>query len=66
MDVVPHLAYAALSDESNRVRRQATLMLVFQPRENRIRRILLKIERTAKDQKILTSARYGLAMYDDG
>ncbi len=63
IDAVPHLAHAALNDESLRVRRTATLMLALQAPEKRVARVLRKILAGASDPKILKHANYGLDRY---
>lgn len=63
IDAVPHLAYAALNDESLRVRRTATLMLALQAPAKRITRILRKILAGASDPKIIKHANFGLDRY---
>ncbi|MEE9253307.1 MAG: HEAT repeat domain-containing protein, partial [Pseudomonadales bacterium] len=63
IDAVPHLAHAALTDESVRVRRTGTLMLALQSPEKRIARILRKIAAKETDPKALRHAKFGLARY---
>ena len=63
IDAVPHLAHAALHDESLRVRRTGTLMLALQAPEKRVARILRKVQAQETDPKILRHAAFGLARH---